>query len=138
MEALSTARRNAAVLSLALGGFAVGLTEFVAMGLLPEMAQGLLPAEYARSTSDAVAETGWTITVYSCTALIGAFLGIGGVVASTADVFRIVSARKRGRCPECNYSLRGNVTGVCPECGNAVVADSENTTDDGNSEGAAE
>lgn len=72
MDAVSRARRNAAVLSLALGGFAVGLTEFVAMGLLPEMAQGLLPDQYARSTSDAVAQTGWTITVYALGVVVGA------------------------------------------------------------------
>jgi hypothetical protein len=24
----------------------------------------------------------------------------------------------QGRCPECAYDLTGNVSGVCPECGN--------------------
>lgn len=28
---------------------------------------------------------------------------------------------KRGRCPACGYSLRGNVSGVCPECGTRAV-----------------
>jgi soluble lytic murein transglycosylase len=40
--------------ALALGGFAVGLTEFVVMGLLPEMARDLLPADYARSSAGAI------------------------------------------------------------------------------------
>ncbi|GAA0268694.1 MFS transporter [Cryptosporangium japonicum] len=84
METLSRARRHAALLSLALGGFAVGLTEFVAMGLLPEMARGLLPAEYARSTSDAVAEAGWTITVYA----LGVVVGAPTIAALTARVPR--------------------------------------------------
>ena len=26
--------------------------------------------------------------------------------------------RSQGRCVCCGYSLRGNVSGVCPECGN--------------------
>ena len=28
---------------------------------------------------------------------------------------------KRGRCLECGYSLTGNVSGICPECGSAVT-----------------
>ena len=28
--------------------------------------------------------------------------------------------RKHGRCPACGYSLTGNVSGVCPECGTRV------------------
>jgi len=27
---------------------------------------------------------------------------------------------KRGRCTKCGYDLRGNTSGVCPECGAAV------------------
>ncbi|SHM69524.1 MFS transporter [Cryptosporangium aurantiacum] len=84
MEAVSRGRRNAAVLSLALGGFAVGLTEFVAMGLLPEMAQGLLPDRYAHSTSDAVATTGWTITAYA----LGVVVGAPVIAALTARMAR--------------------------------------------------
>ncbi|TQS46920.1 MFS transporter [Cryptosporangium phraense] len=72
MERVAPARRWAAVLSLALGGFAVGLTEFVAMGLLPEMAQGLLPGVYDRSVADAVARTGWAITAYALGVVVGA------------------------------------------------------------------
>jgi hypothetical protein len=28
--------------------------------------------------------------------------------------------RQRGRCPRCFYNLTGNVSGVCPECGNPI------------------
>lgn len=49
MRELSAGRRRAALVALALGGFAVGLTEFVLMGLLPEVAHGLLPGDWARS-----------------------------------------------------------------------------------------
>jgi DHA1 family inner membrane transport protein len=65
-------RRWAAVAALALGGFAVGLTEFVAMGLLPEIAKSLLPTQYADSTSKAVAHAGWMITAYALGVVVGA------------------------------------------------------------------
>jgi hypothetical protein len=25
----------------------------------------------------------------------------------------------KGQCPHCGYDLTGNVSGVCPECGNS-------------------
>ena len=43
MPPLSPARRWWALLALALGGFGIGATEFVAMGLLPDLARDLLP-----------------------------------------------------------------------------------------------
>ncbi|MEH1028240.1 MFS transporter [Micromonospora profundi] len=72
MHALSRNRRLGAVLALALGGVAVGLTEFAAMGLLPDIARGLLPQQYAVSSSDAVARAGWTITAYALGVVVGA------------------------------------------------------------------
>jgi DHA1 family inner membrane transport protein len=72
MEQLTPRRRWTALVALAMGGFAVGLTEFVAMGLLPEIAAGLLPAEYARSTSSAIGHAGWTITAYALGVVVGA------------------------------------------------------------------
>src|ERR1700760_1648208 len=65
-------RRWTAVAALALGGFAVGLTEFVAMGLLPNIAASLLPTQYAHSTSQAVAHAGWMITAYALGVVVGA------------------------------------------------------------------
>ncbi|MET7962240.1 MFS transporter [Micromonospora zamorensis] len=72
MIELSRGRRVAALVALALGGVAIGLTEFAAMGLLPDIARGLLPQEYARSSSDAVARAGWTITAYALGVVVGA------------------------------------------------------------------
>ncbi|MFD6567898.1 MFS transporter [Micromonospora profundi] len=72
MHALSRNRRLGAVLALALGGVAVGLTEFAAMGLLPDIARGLLPQQYAESSSDAVARAGWTISAYALGVVVGA------------------------------------------------------------------
>ncbi|GAA0805485.1 MFS transporter [Spirilliplanes yamanashiensis] len=84
MQELTPGRRRAALAALALGGFAVGLTEFVAMGLLPEIARGLLPAEHARSAPDAVAHAGWTITAYA----LGVVAGAPTIAALTARVPR--------------------------------------------------
>ena len=47
MPNLTPVQRWSALLALALGGFAIGLTEFVAMGLLPQIAKSLLPGPYA-------------------------------------------------------------------------------------------
>jgi len=84
VEDLSRRHRWAALLALALGGVAIGLTEFAAMGLLPEVARDLLPAEYARSAPDAVAQAGWTITAYA----LGVVVGAPTIAALTARVPR--------------------------------------------------
>jgi MFS transporter, DHA1 family, inner membrane transport protein len=81
---VNTNRRLAALLALSLGGFGIGLTEFAAMGLLPEIARDLLPAAYARSAPDAVATAGWTITVYA----LGVVVGAPTIAALTARVPR--------------------------------------------------
>ncbi len=44
MNPLSPVRTRLALLGLALGGFGIGATEFVASGLLPNIAADLLPA----------------------------------------------------------------------------------------------
>jgi DHA1 family inner membrane transport protein len=72
VDNLTPGRRRAALLALALGGFGLGLTEFVAMGLLPDMARDLLPAAYAHSAPDAVAKAGWMITAYALGVVVGA------------------------------------------------------------------
>ncbi|WP_328471301.1 MFS transporter [Actinoplanes sp. NBC_00393] len=72
MDTLTAGRRWAALLALSLGGFGLGLTEFAAMGLLPEIARDLLPDAYARSAPDAVATAGWMITIYALGVVVGA------------------------------------------------------------------
>ncbi|TFD01902.1 MFS transporter [Cryobacterium sinapicolor] len=69
---LSPARIRYALLALALGGFGIGSTEFVAMGLLPDLAQDLLPALYASSPDAANAQAGWLITAYALGVVVGA------------------------------------------------------------------
>lgn len=77
-------RRRSALASLTLGGFAIGLTEFVAIGLLPQIARDVLPAEYAESRSSAVAHAGWVITAYA----LGVVVGAPTIAALTARVPR--------------------------------------------------
>jgi DHA1 family inner membrane transport protein len=71
----STSSRGAAkraLLSLAIGSFGIGMTEFVVMGLLPNIAQDLLPTAWAASPDDAIAQTGWLITLYALGVVVGA------------------------------------------------------------------
>jgi DHA1 family inner membrane transport protein len=84
VEKLSAGRRRAALAALALGGFAVGLTEFALMGLLPEVARGLLPGDWARSPAGAVAHAGWLITAYA----LGVVAGAPAIAAASARVAR--------------------------------------------------
>jgi DHA1 family inner membrane transport protein len=84
VDTLTRGRRWAALLALSLGGFGLGLTEFSAMGLLPEMARDLLPTEYAASPPDAVAKAGWMITIYA----LGVVAGAPTIAALTARLPR--------------------------------------------------
>lgn len=72
MTTLSRGRTRLALLSLALGGFGIGATEFVAMGLLPDIARDLLPVQYAASPEDALARTGAMIAAYAAGVVVGA------------------------------------------------------------------
>ncbi|GIE34315.1 MFS transporter [Actinoplanes italicus] len=72
MQRFTPRQRWSALIALALGGVAIGLTEFVAMGLLPDMARALLPELWGRSPEDAVAKAGWVITAYALGVVAGA------------------------------------------------------------------
>ncbi len=61
-----------ALLSLAIGSFGIGMTEFVVMGLLPQISADLLPDAWARGNADAIAQTGWLITLYALGVVVGA------------------------------------------------------------------
>lgn len=69
-----------ALLSLAIGSFGIGMTEFVIMGLLPDIAQDLLPSLWATSSEEAIAQTGILISLYALGVVIGAPT-IAGLVA---------------------------------------------------------
>ncbi|MCP1502253.1 DHA1 family inner membrane transport protein [Curtobacterium herbarum] len=72
MSQLTPARRTLAILALALGGFAIGTTEFVAMGLLPNIAEALLPGQYAADPEGGVAHAGWLVSAYALGVVVGA------------------------------------------------------------------
>ena len=69
---LSPARTRFALLALALGGFGIGLSEFVAMGLLPFLASDLLPELSASDNDQALAQAGWLISAYAFGVVVGA------------------------------------------------------------------
>ncbi|MEV4774379.1 MFS transporter [Microbacterium sp. LWH12-1.2] len=71
----STESRGAAkraLLSLAIGSFGIGMTEFVVMGLLPDIARDLLPSVWNASQEDALGQAGWLISLYALGVVIGA------------------------------------------------------------------
>jgi DHA1 family inner membrane transport protein len=61
-----------ALAALALGGFAIGCTEYVAMGLLPNIARELIPTAYAVSPSSANAQAGLLVSAYALGVVVGA------------------------------------------------------------------
>ena len=80
MNTLSPARTRLALLALALGGFGIGATEFVAMGLLPTLADDLLPELYRASEAEALAQAGLLISAYA----LGVVVGAPTIAASSA------------------------------------------------------
>lgn len=84
MSEPSRTRTGLALGALALGGFGVGATEFVAMGVLPQIAQDLLPELWASSPADAIARAGLVITAYA----LGVVLGAATIAAATAKLPR--------------------------------------------------
>ncbi|WFR66380.1 MFS transporter [Curtobacterium flaccumfaciens] len=72
MSQLTPARRALALIALALGGFAIGSTEFVAMGLLPNIARALLPHQYGVDPDAGIAHAGWLVSAYALGVVVGA------------------------------------------------------------------
>jgi MFS transporter, DHA1 family, inner membrane transport protein len=72
MTELSRPRVILALLALAIGGFAIGTTEFVAFGLLPDLAHDLLPELYARNRPAAEGQAGQLISAYALGVVVGA------------------------------------------------------------------
>ncbi|WP_449282850.1 MFS transporter [Leucobacter sp.] len=64
-------RRNLALFALALGGFGIGVTEFAAMGLLPDIARELIPG-FEQSPDTAIAQAGALISAYALGVVVGA------------------------------------------------------------------
>ena len=62
----------AALTALAIGSFGIGMTEFVVMGLLPDLAKDLLPNAWATNSESAIAQAGSLISLYALGVVIGA------------------------------------------------------------------
>lgn len=69
-----------ALLSLAIGSFGIGMTEFVIMGLLPDISADLLPALWQSNREAAIGQTGTLVSLYALGVVIGAPT-IAGLVA---------------------------------------------------------
>ena len=61
-----------ALLSMAIGAFGIGMTEFVSMGLLPGVAKDLLHELFVTRQEDAIAQAGILISLYALGVVIGA------------------------------------------------------------------
>lgn len=61
-----------ALFSLAVGSFGIGMTEFVIMGLLPEIAAGTLPELWRLDSDQAIAQAGLLISLYALGVVVGA------------------------------------------------------------------
>lgn len=70
--AISAVHRRWALIALAVGGFAIGCSEFASMGLLPAVAQDLLASEYASDPQRGIARAGWIISAYALGVVVGA------------------------------------------------------------------
>ncbi|MBF4463400.1 MULTISPECIES: MFS transporter [unclassified Rathayibacter] len=55
-----------------MGGFGIGSTEFVAMGLLPQLAADLLPGVYSSDSELAISQAGMLISAYALGVVVGA------------------------------------------------------------------
>ena len=52
--------------------------------------------------------------------LISLLLGLYPMVAFVRGPYRRYRRRRKGLCLKCAYDLTGNVSGVCPECGEKI------------------
>lgn len=77
-------QRNLALFALALGGFAIGITEFATMGVLPDIARDLLPG-YDADPQRVIAQAGTVITMYALGVVVGAplFAVLGARMSQT-------------------------------------------------------
>jgi len=80
-------RRAAALTALSLGGFGIGVTEFASMGLLPDIAQDLLP-DFAQHPAAEISRAGILITLYALGVVIGA--PVFATLAARASQTRVV------------------------------------------------
>lgn len=64
--------RRFALFAIAIGGFGIGTSEFLSMGLLPDIARSLLAPLYGTNPELAVAKAGWAVSAYAAGVVVGA------------------------------------------------------------------
>lgn len=69
---LSKAGRYFALFAIAIGGFGIGSSEFVSMGILPDIAHGLLPDLMKADPEAGIARAGWAVSAYAIGVVVGA------------------------------------------------------------------
>lgn len=89
----STNSRRMALFTLALGGFAIGVTEFASMGVLPNIAEDLLPG-FAENPAHGISQAGTVITFYALGVVIGApiITALAARISQTTLVFWLLGA----------------------------------------------
>ncbi len=60
--------------------------------------------------------------------LAGALIAIPALHVAIRAIRLFKRTDRHRLCPTCSYNLTGNTSGVCPECGNAVVGKTGTTT----------
>ncbi len=86
-------RRRMALFTLALGGFAIGVTEFASMGVLPNIAEDLLPG-FTENPAQVISQAGAVITFYALGVVLGApiITALAARVSQSALVFWLLGA----------------------------------------------
>ena len=84
--------------------------------LLVAVSLGLLGVGLA----GAMLDERWLLLLALGVLLCADVVAAGTIVTIFVRVFREVKRRLRGLCLHCGYDLRGNVSGICPECGATV------------------
>ena len=71
-DTLTPFQRAFALFAIAIGGFGIGSSEFVSMGILPDIAHSLLPEQMAVNPEHAIAQAGWAVSAYAFGVVVGA------------------------------------------------------------------
>ncbi|HSZ59657.1 MAG TPA: hypothetical protein VK797_28700 [Tepidisphaeraceae bacterium] len=98
--------------------FRIGYAVWMAWTCLNVTAIWLIAAR-DQGPSSVVLRYGLAGSMVGCAAL-----GLFGIVAFLRAEFAADQRLHRfsqGKCPQCAYSLTGNTSGVCPECGQPIL-----------------
>ncbi|MCO6437711.1 MAG: hypothetical protein J5J06_11530 [Phycisphaerae bacterium] len=88
------------------------------LGYLPDWIEVLGVSYQARSWARGAGYLQLSVSLWSVAVLLGLYPG----AATLLIPFRFARRRARQQCHRCRYSLVGNTSGVCPECGEPLMA----------------